>query len=146
MQAIACLPSLKTRGVLRALTVCRRTDPQPRIRNALMDPAGNDLFCAVLFSFCIFARPTVPSPLVSCAANELGSKTVARRSVFVRSRGLRDQCKAAQVAFFFKQWGGIRPKSGGRPIQKSNAWLSIFLPSVIESVCLEGSPATRTSR
>jgi protein gp37 len=27
---------------------------------------------------------------------------------------IRDQCGAAKVAFFFKQWGGIRPKSGGR--------------------------------
>ncbi len=27
---------------------------------------------------------------------------------------LRDQCKSAKVAFFFKQWGGVRPKSGGR--------------------------------
>jgi protein gp37 len=27
---------------------------------------------------------------------------------------IRDQCEAAKVAFFFKQWGGIRPKSGGR--------------------------------
>ena len=27
---------------------------------------------------------------------------------------IRDQCRAASVAFFFKQWGGIRPKSGGR--------------------------------
>jgi protein gp37 len=27
---------------------------------------------------------------------------------------LRDQCLAAGVAFFFKQWGGIRPKAGGR--------------------------------
>jgi protein gp37 len=25
-----------------------------------------------------------------------------------------NQCHAANVAFFFKQWGGIRPKSGGR--------------------------------
>lgn len=29
-------------------------------------------------------------------------------------RDIRDQCLAAGVAFFFKQWGGIRPKSGGR--------------------------------
>ncbi|MGW5411741.1 DUF5131 family protein [Actinomadura geliboluensis] len=29
-------------------------------------------------------------------------------------RDLRDQCISAGVAFFFKQWGGIRPKSGGR--------------------------------
>lgn len=27
---------------------------------------------------------------------------------------IRRQCEAANVAFFFKQWGGIRPKSGGR--------------------------------
>jgi len=27
---------------------------------------------------------------------------------------IRDQCKARGVAFFFKQWGGVRPKSGGR--------------------------------
>lgn len=27
---------------------------------------------------------------------------------------IRDQCRAAKVAFFFKQWGGCRPKSGGR--------------------------------
>ena len=29
---------------------------------------------------------------------------------------VRDQCVAANVAFFFKQWGGIRAKSGGRII------------------------------
>ncbi len=29
-------------------------------------------------------------------------------------RELRDACKAADVAFFFKQWGGRTPKSGGR--------------------------------
>jgi protein gp37 len=27
---------------------------------------------------------------------------------------IRDQCVTAQVPFFFKQWGGVRPKSGGR--------------------------------
>jgi protein gp37 len=27
---------------------------------------------------------------------------------------IRDQCRAANFAFFFKQWGGMRPKSGGR--------------------------------
>ena len=31
---------------------------------------------------------------------------------------IRDQCVAAKIAFFFKQWGGIRPKSGGRRLQK----------------------------
>jgi protein gp37 len=29
-------------------------------------------------------------------------------------RGIRDQCLAQGAAFFFKQWGGLRPKSGGR--------------------------------
>jgi len=29
-------------------------------------------------------------------------------------REVRDQCLDARVAFFFKQWGGFRPKSGGR--------------------------------
>ena len=30
------------------------------------------------------------------------------------ARALRDRCAAAGVPFFFKQWGGARPKSGGR--------------------------------
>jgi protein gp37 len=29
-------------------------------------------------------------------------------------REIRDQCLTANVPFFFKQWGGFRPKSGGR--------------------------------
>jgi protein gp37 len=31
-------------------------------------------------------------------------------------RDIRDQCTAAGVAFFFKQWGGRSPKSGGREL------------------------------
>ena len=31
-------------------------------------------------------------------------------------RSLRDQCQAARTAFFFKQWGGQTPKSGGRAL------------------------------
>ena len=31
-------------------------------------------------------------------------------------RDIRDQCKAQKVAFFFKQWGGFRPKSNGREL------------------------------
>lgn len=30
------------------------------------------------------------------------------------AREVRDQCAEQKVAFFFKQWGGIRPKTGGR--------------------------------
>lgn len=32
------------------------------------------------------------------------------------AREVRDQCAQQRVAFFFKQWGGIRPKSGGREL------------------------------
>ena len=31
-------------------------------------------------------------------------------------RDIRDRCNAAGVAFFFKQWGGRTPKSGGREL------------------------------
>src|SRR6266849_2682340 len=31
-------------------------------------------------------------------------------------RAIRDQCRESGVAFFFKQWGGFRPKSGGRKL------------------------------
>lgn len=30
------------------------------------------------------------------------------------ARQIRDECARQGVSFFFKQWGGIRPKSGGR--------------------------------
>ena len=30
------------------------------------------------------------------------------------ARFLRDQCLATGVPFFFKQWGGLTAKSGGR--------------------------------
>ena len=32
-------------------------------------------------------------------------------------RDLRDRCVDAEVAFFFKQWGGTRPKSNGRLLE-----------------------------
>lgn len=31
-------------------------------------------------------------------------------------RFLRDLCQSQEVPFFFKQWGGVRPKSGGREL------------------------------
>lgn len=34
---------------------------------------------------------------------------------------IQDRCKADKVAFFFKQWGGTRPKSGGRML-KGREW------------------------
>ena len=30
---------------------------------------------------------------------------------------VREQCKAAGVAFFFKQWGGVRKKVAGRTLR-----------------------------
>ena len=33
------------------------------------------------------------------------------------ARGIRDACADAQVAFFFKQWGGRSPKAGGRLLE-----------------------------
>jgi len=31
-------------------------------------------------------------------------------------RGIRRQCQEAGVAFFFKQWGGVRKKETGREL------------------------------
>ncbi len=35
------------------------------------------------------------------------------------AREVGDQCIASGVAFFFKQWGGLRPNSGGRELDKA---------------------------
>lgn len=40
----------------------------------------------------------------------------ARRMEIEWVREIRDQCNAQGVSFFFKQWGGLRPKSGGRSL------------------------------
>ena len=43
-------------------------------------------------------------------------------------RSIRSQCERADTAFFFKQWGGISPKAGGRKLddrtydEMPNAW------------------------
>ena len=31
--------------------------------------------------------------------------------------GIRQQCKAAKVPFFFKQWGGVRKSESGRELE-----------------------------
>jgi len=46
------------------------------------------------------------------AGGESGPKHRPMRVEWARE--LRDRCVAKDVAFFFKQWGGHRPKSGGR--------------------------------
>ncbi len=42
-------------------------------------------------------------------------------------RSIRDQCIAAGVPFFFKQWGGVRPKSGGRELDRRE-WNQMPMP------------------
>lgn len=46
---------------------------------------------------------------------------------------LRDRCIQDGVAFFFKQWGGARPKSGGRELQ-GRTWDQ--MPKVPEPVAI----------
>ncbi len=48
---------------------------------------------------------------------------------------LRDQCHAAKVAFFFKQWGGVRPKSGGR-LLRGREWNQYPVTSKTKTVGL----------
>ncbi len=43
------------------------------------------------------------------------------------ARDVRDQCSAQRVAFFFKQWGGIRPKTGGRDLD-GREWNELPVP------------------
>jgi protein gp37 len=43
------------------------------------------------------------------------------------ARELRDQCSEQEVAFFFKQWGGIRPKTGGRDLD-GREWNELPVP------------------
>jgi hypothetical protein len=56
-----------------------------RTRNSVAAVSTDDgPFCTDLFSWKILAWPSITSRVVSSAATELGSKMVARRSVFVR--------------------------------------------------------------
>lgn len=51
-------------------------------------------------------------------------------------RSIRDQCGAADVAFFFKQWGGLRPKSGGRELD-GREWSDLPRPPASYAVAAE---------
>jgi protein gp37 len=51
-------------------------------------------------------------------------------------RSVRDQCKAAGVAFFFKQWGGVRPKTGGRKLD-GREWSQFPKPPASYSIAAE---------
>ena len=41
----------------------------------------------------------------------------ARPMKLAWATSLRDQCEKKDIAFFFKQWGGVNPKSGGRLLE-----------------------------
>lgn len=45
---------------------------------------------------------------------ELHNLTRKLDALSSRIEEVRDQCLTQGVAFFFKQWGGFRPKRGGR--------------------------------
>jgi protein gp37 len=49
---------------------------------------------------------------------------------------IRDQCRLDKVAFFFKQWGGVRPKSGGR-LLKGREWNQY--PKISQEMRLEAA-------
>lgn len=54
-------------------------------------------------------------------------------------RGIRDQCINAKVPFFFKQWGGIRSKTGGRRLDR-RFWNEM---PVLDTVALESLSCSR---
>ncbi len=47
------------------------------------------------------------------------------------ARSVRDQCLAASVAFFFKQWGGRTPKAGGRLLD-GRTWDQFPEPAAVQ--------------
>lgn len=46
---------------------------------------------------------------------------------------IRDQCRSSKVAFFFKQWGGVRAKAGGR-LLRGREWNQY--PRVVRNLSL----------
>ncbi len=54
-------------------------------------------------------------------------------------RGIRDQCVAASVPFFFKQWGGLTAKSRGRLLD-GQEWNEVPSASSNASLLLSGPP------
>lgn len=71
------------------------------------------------------------------AGGESGPKARPMEADWVRR--LRDECRRQQVAFFFKQWGGLRPKSGGNCLD-GKTWLQY--PKSVERSQASGLCAT----
>jgi len=51
-------------------------------------------------------------------------------------RDIRNQCRAKNTAFFFKQWGGLRPKSGGRKLD-GREWSEFPVAINLNSIAAE---------
>lgn len=66
----------------------------------------------------------------------------ARPMLAAWARRLRDICDRDDVAFFFKQWGGARPKSGGRLLdgEEWNGFPWQIVPNAILSTLRSGNP------
>jgi protein gp37 len=62
------------------------------------------------------------------AGGESGPRARPMDPAWVRQ--VRDECVRQDVAFFFKQWGGLRPKDGGRELD-GREWNGF--PSTLES-------------
>jgi len=65
---------------------------------------------------------------------ESGPKARPMEAEWVRS--VRDQCTRARVAFFFKQWGGLRPKAGGHELD-GREWSDFPKPRASFAVAAE---------
>lgn len=65
-----------------------------------------------------------------------GARTMRREW----ATGIRDLCQRDGVAFFFKQWGGPRPKSGGRLLD-GREWNEVPWGVVPETGPAQGRPA-----
>jgi protein gp37 len=48
------------------------------------------------------------------------------------AREVRDQCLEANVPFFFKQWGGFRPKAQGRELD-GRVWDEFPDPAALQT-------------
>ena len=65
---------------------------------------------------------------------ESGPRARPMRPEWVRP--IRDQCLIRDIPFFFKQWGGHRPKSGGRSLD-GHEWDEF--PAIDTMPCSTGS-------
>ena len=78
------------------------------------------------------AQSICPGIAWAIVGGESGPK--ARSMVPSWATELRDKCETEGVAFFFKQWGGARPKSGGRLLE-GEEWNGFPWQIVPQEIC-----------